>query len=241
MDDQLGKDMVEVKLENNQLILKAVDPGSQRQFFGLQSDSAKKTGGGFFHHVMCGYEEKKNPLADRGDDNGEQKADKIFAQGRHDVVSEATHLQANISDKLELDLNFVFDKNDNEVMDADEKKEEKTITVKLDLRPNAFANEYYSAEQLRNMIQEKLNAALTDPNGEVQKKAKEYGIKIHENLIDVNLGKYDTGVEGNRDKVSLSFSAKNSGVQHNFGKACRQSIFIDTKSGRSIALRVSIN
>lgn len=201
IDAALGKDVIEVLLDNNKLTLKSKKAGSEFQFSGMQSNAAGKTGGGFFHHVMCGYTKKENQLADPADVNGEQYADDIFAQGRHDVVTELTKLKPGISDTLILDLTYIPDTDHDRQIETDKQQ---TITLELKLDPNMREEDFYNADKLKKMIQEKLNEAINST--EVQQKANQLGIQLHENFIEVDVGRHQTDVWGNKDNVAISFT-----------------------------------
>ncbi len=226
-------DGIEVVLDKNTntLSLKAKRPGSQYQFSGMNSiatnsnaalEQTNKIGGGFFHHVMCGYTEVESKLADPTDINGEQFADDIFAQGRHDVVIDPTHLQSGVSDNLVIDLNFIADKDH----DGTEEGAVKTLSIRLKLKANEWEEGVYSGEELKNMIQEKLDwtlenyenwdlnddmrahTELKELKDQVDALKAELGIDLplHPGLIEVDIGRHDTGIYGNKDKVAISFT-----------------------------------
>ena len=226
-------DGIEVVLDPNAntLSLKAKRPGSQYQFSGMNSiatnnnanlEQTNKIGGGFFHHVMCGYTEVESKLADPTDINGEQFADDIFAQGRHDVVIDPTHLQSGVSDNLVIDLNFIADKDH----DGTEEGAVKTLSIRLKLKANEWEEGVYSGEELKNMIQEKLDwtlenyenwdlnddmrahTELKELKDQVDALKAELGIDLplHPGLIEVDIGRHDTGIYGNKDKVAISFT-----------------------------------
>lgn len=197
----LGNNVIEVKLTNNKLVFQSKKPGSEFQFSGLQSNAYGKAGGGFFHHVMCSYTEKPNQLDDPEDINGEQRADDIFAQGRHDVVAELTKLKPGVSDTLILDLTYIPDTNHDNVIEPNNKQ---TLTLEMKLDPNMREEDFYDADKLKKMIQEKLNETINST--EVQQKAAQLGIQLHENVIEVDVGRHKTDIVGNKDSVSISFT-----------------------------------
>lgn len=190
---QLGSDAIEVKLENNKLIFVSKKAGSEFQFSGMQSDNKSKIGGGFFHHVMCGYTEKTSQLNDPKDENGDQRADKIYAQGRHDVVMELTSLQNGISDTLILDLTYVPDTDHDGQIEAD-KEQTVRLELLLDTKPQPLK---FTGEELKTMIQEKLNEEIKKLNNPL----------FHENMIEVDVGRINNpDIVGNKDSVSISFN-----------------------------------
>lgn len=202
IDAALGNDAIEVSLDkNNRLVFVSKKPGAEYQFSGMQSNAYGKMGGGFFHHVMCGYTTKQNQLDDPEDINGEQRADDIFAQGRHDVVTELTKLKPGVSDTLILDLTYIPDADHDGTIDKDKQQ---TITLEMKLDPNMREEDFYDADKLKTMIQEKLNEAINST--EVQQKAAQLGIELHENVIEVDVGRHQTNVVGNKDSVSISFT-----------------------------------
>ncbi len=203
IDAALGADKIEVLLDTttNQLSLKSGKAGEQYRFGGLQSDAGGKTGGGFFHHVMCAYTERTGKLSDRKDVNGEQWADDIYAQGRHDVVTELTKIKPGVSDTLILDLTYIPDQNHDNSIENDKKQ---TITLEVKLDANMKEEDFYDGDRLKKMIQDRLNDTIKSQK--VQEDAAKLGIKLHENLIEVDINRHDTHIWGNKDKVSLSFT-----------------------------------
>lgn len=220
LNTAMGGKKVEVLLDNNKLTLKSAKPGAQFRFLtgnqtatvggktvrGLQSDSADdgEVGGGFFHHVMCRSTPKKNDFADRSDINGEQFADDIFAMGRHDVVFDRASLHPGISDTLILDLNFIADKDHNGKLDAAEKADMKVIS--LELHPKTKVEDWLTSsdKEVLATFREQINDAIDRWNA--GKDAKALGIQLNKGMIEVDIGKHDTGVYGNKDKVAISFT-----------------------------------
>ena len=224
IDKQLGKDAVEVLLDaNNRLIFKSKKPGAEFQFSDMRSSSytvndqdRNKVGGGFFHHVMCKYTTTKRKLDDPTDINGDQEAGDIFAQGRHDLTFDPAGLHPGISDTLILDLNYFADADHDGVLDADkdrngklddtEKKDVKTITLTLKLdgytKPESYL--YSSSDEVLKALREKIKEALNSEDA--KKQAAAAGVVLHEDLIQVDIGRHDTGVVGNKDKTSISFT-----------------------------------
>lgn len=215
MDAALGKDVIEVLFDTttNKLSIKSAKAGAQFQFRGLASsasggntplDTTNKTGGGFFHHVMCQYTLKEDPFSDPKDENGNQYAGDIFAQGRHDVKFDLTKLRPGMSDTLMLDLTFVEDKDHNGKLDDAEKQDEKTITLTMHLDTKGKEWESFTGAELLKMFRKKIDEAIEDP--ETQAKAEELGVVLHKGLIEVDIGRHDTGIVGNMDDVSFSFT-----------------------------------
>lgn len=217
IDAALGKDKIEVIFDTktNKLSLKSAKPGAQFQFKGLESkasggsttlDATNKIGGGFFHHVMCKSEEQTSKLKDPTDINGDQFADSIFAQGRHDLIFDPAALHPGISDTLELDLNYIADANHDGKLDAAEKADIKTITLTMKLDEFTKSESYLnsSKDEVLKAVRTKIKEAINSE--ETKKKAAELGIVLHDNLIEVDVGRHDTGIWGNKDKVSLSFT-----------------------------------
>ncbi len=201
IDAKLGADVIKVSLDNNKIVMKSTKPGSEFGFSGMQSNSGGKIGGGFFHHVMCSYQKKESKLPDRTDVNGEQWADKIFAQGRHDVVTKLTKIRPGVSDTLVLDLNYIPDLNhDNIIEPANQQK--LTLEVKLDA--NMREEDFYDADKLTEMIQRKLDETIAST--EVQAEVEKLGIQLHPGVIEVDVGRHDTQIYGNKDAVSISFT-----------------------------------
>lgn len=229
-------DGIDVVLDKNtnQLSLKAKKPGSQYQFSGMSSvatnsnpnlEQTNKIGGGFFHHVMCGYTPVTDKVADPADVNGEQFAEDIFAQGRHDVVTEWTYV-GPFSDTLTIDLNFISDKNHDGILDDAEKKSQEVISIEVKLDHSGNTKDFFSGDRLKNMIAERLNWTLenyekygVDPaldshtelkelKEQVEKLSNALGtdIQLHPGLIEVDIGRHDTGIYGNKDNVAISFT-----------------------------------
>lgn len=229
-------DGIEVVLDKNtnQLSLKAKKPGSQYQFSGMSSvgtnsnpnlEQWNKIGGGFFHHVMCGYTPVNDKVADPADVNGEQFAEDIFAQGRHDVVAEWTYL-APFSDTLTIDLNLTSDKDHNGKLDDVDSSGIISIEVKLKRSPDP--DHPYGPDELKSMIQERLDwtlenygkygtgdadfddlhPELKELKEQVEKLSNTLGtdIQLHPGLIEVDIGRHDTGIYGNKDNVAISFT-----------------------------------
>ena len=210
IDAALGADKVKVLFENNKLIFKSLKPGAQFQFEGMASrktDTAAnpnkyKMGGGFFHHVMCQYTTETKTLADPTDINGDQFAGDIFAQGRHDVKFDRTKLKPGVSDTLEMDLTFVEDKDHNGKLDDAEKNDAKTITLTLNLDTKEHDWESFDSEELLENFRKALKAAIIDKQAD----AKAMGLELHEDMINVDIGRHQTDIWGNMDDVSLSFT-----------------------------------
>lgn len=220
LDAAMGGHKIEVLLDTNtrKLSLKSVKAGSQFQFLvgkktvngktlkGLESNSQDDgdVGGGFFHHVMCRRELKENDLPDPTDVNGDQFADDIFAQGRHDLVLDPASLHPGMSDTLILDLNYISDKDHNGVLDNTEKKNPTKIS--LELKPATKTEDWLtsSASEVLNTLREEINEAIKRWNE--SEEAKNLGFQLNEGLIEVDIGRHDTGVWGNKDEVSISFT-----------------------------------
>lgn len=227
IDGALGTDKIEVLFDTktNKLSLKSTKPGAQFQFRGMVStasggsttlDATNKIGGGFFHHVMCKSEEQTKQLADPKDINGDQFPGDIFAQGRHDLVFDPAGLHPNMSDTLILDLNYFEDADHDGVLDADadrdgklddeEKKKVKTITLTLHLDELTEGQLHVNtpAAKVIEIMRQKIDEAIEDwMNSEEGKKS---GLQLHKGLIEVDMGRHDTGIWGNKDKVSMSFT-----------------------------------
>lgn len=225
IDGALGKDKIEVLFENNKLMLKSAKAGAQFHFRGMVSaasggstalDATNKIGGGFFHHVMCWSEEKTGQLADPTDINGDQFPSDIFAQGRHDLVFDPAGLHPNMSDTLILDLNYFEDADHDGVLDADKDRNGKlegkewddvktiTLTLHLDELTEGQLHVNTPAAKVIEIMRKKIKEAINSQ--ETQDQAKKLGIVLHDNLIEVDMGRHDTGVWGNKDKVSMSFT-----------------------------------
>ncbi len=206
IDTALGANKIEVLFDANtkKLSLKSKKAGAQFQFDGLKSigsggvaaaDATNKIGGGFFHHVMCQSKEKTSQLKDPTDINGEQFAGDIFAKGRHDVVLDLASLHPNISDTLILDLNYVADADHNGVLSDAEKAVEKTIS--LTLHPATKTENWLtsSSDEVLKTLREQIKVAIKDWNA--TKEAKDMGIQLHEDLIEVDIGRhYNENIHG---------------------------------------------
>lgn len=224
LDAAMGDRKIEVLLDTTkrQLSLKSVKPGSQFQFLtgtktvdgkvlkGLQSDSSDDgdVGGGFFHHVMCRKTLKEDGFADPTDINGDQFADTIFAMGRHDVVFDRASLHPGISDTLILDLNFIADYNHSGTL-GDHKageQEEKVQVISLTLKPKTKIEDWLNSsdQEVLATLREEIDKAIEDWNASDE--AKDMGIQLNKGLIEVDIGRHDTGVWGNKDKVAISFT-----------------------------------
>lgn len=230
LDTAMGGHKIEVLLDNmkRQLSLKSVKPGSQFQFLigtktvdgkvlkGLQSNSYDDgdVGGGFFHHVMCSKTLSPHKLSDPTDINGDQFADNIFAMGRHDVVFDRASLHPGISDTLILDLNFYEDADHDGILDADKNKdgkldeqEKKDVKIiSLTLKPETKIEDWLTSsdQEVLATFREQIDVAIENWNASDE--AKNMGIQLNKGLIEVDIGKHDTGVWGNKDKVALSFT-----------------------------------
>lgn len=204
IDTALGKDVIEVLFDTNtnKLSFKSKKAGAQFQFSGMGSNKNSKVGGGFFHHVMCQYSTTNNkPLDDPEDVNGEQYVDNIFAQGRHNVKFDRTKLRPGMSDTLIMDLNFIADANHDGKLDAAESADLKTITLTLNLDTKGKEWESFGSEELLENVRKALKAAIKDKQAD----AKAMGLELHEDMIEVDIGKQHTNVVGNMDDVSFSF------------------------------------
>lgn len=227
IDGALGKDKIEVIFDTNtnKLSLKSAKPGAQFQFRGLESkasggsttlDATNKIGGGFFHHVMCKSEEQKKQLADPTDINGDQFPGDIFAQGRHDLVFDPAGLHPGMSDTLILDLNYFEDADHDGVLDADADRNGKiegkerdgvkkiTLTLHLDERTQTRFEDKTPAAEVIDIMRQKIDEAIED--WMKSEEGKKSGLQLHKGLIEVDMGRHDTGVWGNKDKVSMSFT-----------------------------------
>lgn len=236
IDAQLGKDKIEVLFDDktNRLSLKSAKAGAQFQFRGMKSeasagstslDATNKIGGGFFHHVMCKSEEQTpKPFEDPVDVNGDQfvgdnkgnpvKNGVVFAMGRHDVVFDRASLHPNRSDTLILDLNYLEDKDHDGFVDADKDKNGKldsteikdvktiTLTLKLDTKIQDWIDS--SDQEVLKTLREKINEAIKSKDAQDQ--AAALGVELHEGLIEVDIGRHNTGIIGNKDKVAISFT-----------------------------------
>lgn len=226
-----GKNKVEVVFDTktNRLSLKSTKPGAQFQFRGMVSaasggstalDAKNKIGGGFYHHVMCKSEEQTNTLQDPTDINGDQfHGDQgnnrvnsvkyaIFAQGRHDLVNDPASLHPNMSDTLILDLNFIPDWNHSGTL-GDHKageKEETLKTITLTLHP-ATKNENWlnsSDKEVVETLREQIDVAIEEWNKSTE--AQQLGIQLNKGMIEVGIGRHNTGIWGNKDDVAISFT-----------------------------------
>lgn len=209
---KVGKDKIEVLFENNRLMLKSAKAGAQFQFRGMVSaasggsttlDATNKIGGGFYHHVMCWSEEITRNLPDPTDINGEQYPGEIFAQGRHDLIFDRASLHPGISDTLTLDLNYVADTNHDGTLDGPEKTI--TLTFKLtdpDVTPALKVEDWLTAssDEVVQAFRVGIKEAIKDWN------TKNPNFQLHEELIEVDIGRHQTNVVGNKDDVSLSFT-----------------------------------
>ncbi len=227
IDGALGTDKIEVLFDTktNKLSLKSTKPGAQFQFRGMVStasggsttlDATNKIGGGFFHHVMCKSEEQTKQLADPSDINGDQFSGDIFAQGRHDLVFDPAGLHPGMSDTLILDLNYFEDADHDGVLDADADRNGKiegkerddvkkiTLTLHLDERTQARFEDKTSAAEVIDIMRQKIDEAIEDWMKSTE--GQQSGLQLHKGLIEVDMGRHDTGVLGNKDKVSMSFT-----------------------------------
>lgn len=212
IDKQLGAGAIEVSLSaDHRLVFTSKKPGAEFQFSGMKSASntvadpdANKIGGGFFHHVMCKYTTKEDNQPDRSDINGDQYPGDIFAQGRHDLIFDPASLHPGISDTLILDLNYIEDKDHNGKLDAAEKADVKTISLEMKIDTKDKNWLHSSSDEVLKTIREQLPEAIKKWNASTD--AQNLGFKLHEDLIEVDIGRHDTGIVGNKDKVSLSFT-----------------------------------
>lgn len=222
----MGSKKIEVLLDTNarKLSLKSVKPGAQFRFLtgnqtatvngktvrGLQSDSSDdgEVGGGFFHHVMCRRTPRKDDFADRPDVNGDQFAGDIYAMGRHDVVLDRASLHPGISDTLILDLNYVADWNHSGTL-GDHKageKEETLKTITLELHPKTKVEDWLNSsdQEVLATLREQIDVAIENWNNSAEGKAS--GLVLNKGMIEVDIGRHDTGIWGNKDKVAISFT-----------------------------------
>lgn len=209
-----AKKLVKVLFDpaTKKLTIRAAKPGAQFKYSGMVStgingnaalDATNKIGGGFFHHVMCRAEKQSKPFGDRKDENGDQFPGDIFAQGRHDLVFDRASLHPNMSDTLILDLNYIADKNHDGKLDAAEQADLKTIT--LELKPDTKEQNWLTSsdKEVLKTLREQIKIAIENWN---TANAQTWGFKLHEDMIEVDIGRHDTGIWGNKDKVSLSFT-----------------------------------
>ncbi len=163
IDGQVGQDTITVTVSDSGVRLEANNVGSTYQFSGFSGD--------FYDKVICSCQEKTSTQSVTSKD-GKQTMDSTYTVGRKDVRSGGADIRQGISDELSLDLTY-----DNTVH---------TISIKLDAG-------HYSGEELKQEIQEKLNAQLLN-------------MGLPENLIEVGIGGINTGVYGANDQNALNFS-----------------------------------
>lgn len=217
-----AKKLVKVLFDpaTKKLTIRAAKPGAQFKFGGMVSagtygnaalNATNKIGGGFFHHVMCRAEEQSKPFADRVDINGDQSGDRlkqenvnIFAQGRHDLIFDPASLHLNTSDTLILDLNYIADKDHNGQLDAAEKADLKTITLTLHPATKTDIWVDTSADEVVKTLREQIDVAIENWNNSAEGKAS--GFQLNKGMIEVDIGRHDTGIWGNKDKVAVSFT-----------------------------------
>lgn len=217
-----AKKLVKVLFDSTtkKLTIRAAKPGAQFNFDGMVSagtygnaalDATNKIGGGFFHHVMCRAEKQSKPFADRVDINGDQSGDRlkqenvnIFAQGRHDLIVDPASLHLNTSDTLILDLNYIADKDHNGKLDAAEQADLKTITLTLHPATKTDIWVNTSADEVVKTLREQIDVAIENWNNSAEGKAS--GFQLNKGMIEVDIGRHDTGIWGNKDKVAISFT-----------------------------------
>lgn len=217
-----AKKLVKVLFDpgTKELTIRAAKPGAQFKFGGMASvgtngndtlNATNKIGGGFFHHVMCRAEKQSKPFADRVDINGDQSGDRlkqenvnIFAQGRHDLIVDPASLHLNTSDTLILDLNYIADKDHNGKLDAAEQADLKTITLTLHPATKTDIWVDTSADEVVKTLREQIDVAIENWNNSAEGKAS--GFQLNKGMIDVDIGRHDTGIWGNKDKVAISFT-----------------------------------
>ncbi len=126
--------------------------------------------GDFYEKIMCKSEEK-NEAQKVSNKAGNQSVDNAFIVGRQDVVTNGVNIRTGVSDVLSLDLTYAG------------------VTHNLEMTLDAGE---YSAQEIKNHIQSKLNEAL-----------KAEGLE--ENLIKVGVGDVSTGVVGANDSRAINF------------------------------------
>ena len=169
IDRQVGSGELEVSVTASGVVIKATNPGSN------YSIPKSGFGGDFYYKVMCSTKEttsNRTPSIK----NGTAPKDVAYTVGRKDIRSGSTEIKDGINDTLSLDFTYGNTTN--------------TFTIKLDAG-------IYSGEELKDMIQEKLD-------DEVVKAGLSKGI------IEVGIGGISTGVTGSNDANALNFKLSQS-------------------------------
>lgn len=168
IDTQLGETgKVTVSVNDDGVRLEAVNTGNKYYFNNFSGD--------FFHKVMGKAIETTNNTQPKSQ-NGAAPNDIAYTVGRKDVRNTSTEIKTGVNDTLSIDLEY--------------SGTVRKITMKLD-------SGIYNGNDLKDMIQEKLNEQL-----------KVMGLS--ENMIEVGIGGINTGVTGANDNNALNFKISRS-------------------------------
>lgn len=164
IDSQVGgSGLINVTVDANGVRIETVKPGNK---YYLE----KTFSGDFYNKVMCKAVETTRYLTPTIS-NGVPPADTAYVVGRKDVKNNSVEIKSGVNDVLSIQLQYP----NNEI----------TLSMTLD-------SGTYKGDELRNMIQEKLNEQLA-ANG------------LSENMIEVGIGGINTGVTGANDANALNF------------------------------------
>jgi flagellin-like hook-associated protein FlgL len=169
IDAQIGAGELTVDVTGAGVVIKANNPGNKYSF------NRNDFSGDFFYKVMNTAKEvtaNQRPTVS----NGTAPKDTAYTVGRKDVRNKSTEIKAGINDTLSLDFTYG--------------NTTTTFTVKLD--PGT-----YSGQELKNMLQEKLNDEVVKAG-------------LSENIIEVGIGGISTGVVGANDNNALNFQLSKS-------------------------------
>ena len=169
IDAQIGAGELTVDVTGAGVVIKANNPGNKYSF------NRNDFSGDFFYKVMNTAKEvtaNQRPTIS----NGTAPKDTAYTVGRKDVRNKSTEIKAGINDTLSLDFTYG--------------NTTTTFTVKLD--PGT-----YSGQELKNMLQEKLNDEVVKAG-------------LSENIIEVGIGGISTGVVGANDNNALNFQLSKS-------------------------------
>lgn len=169
IDNQVGSGELEVEVNASGVVIKSVNPGRN---YSIPKNSF---GGDFYHKVMCSTKEttvNRTPSIK----NGVAPKDTAYTVGRKDVKNNSVEIKSGINDTLSLD--FTHGNNTT------------TFTIKLDAGT-------YSGDNLKNMIQEKLDDEVVRAG-------------LSKGIIEVGIGGISTGVVGSNDANALNFKLSQS-------------------------------
>lgn len=146
IDNQIGKNKLEVKWEENGIRIQAVNSGSKyRIFTRTDTPTSLRPSGGFYEKILCGNRQSQAIERIQKDHDGEQLGGRVYAMGRQDVKNKTVKIQKDGNDTLSLEFTTPTHEGNN------------AYKLKMKLEPG-----YYNSDQLVEQIQKQLDQALRD-------------------------------------------------------------------------------